>query len=190
MVDPRIAQLVEEIGDLYRQTCALAERYNGAIAAESQESIKAFKPRPNSRFPELDRFNDVFDQQEVLNQAWKSPPIRAMQQRCAIFAWCVTAYLNFELLASSASTLVLILANAVTFSLMFGIYHGVPLYGSRLRKFLRETLRSRGVPICADCGYDLRGQSSQRCPECGGFMKPMIAASASPTLTQTEGAHA
>lgn len=47
----------------------------------------------------------------------------------------------------------------------------IPLMFLRYRKwmrvYLREYLNDHGVPICLDCGYDLRGQTNQKCPECG-----------------------
>lgn len=33
--------------------------------------------------------------------------------------------------------------------------------------FLRQSLLDCGVPVCVDCGYCLRGLTSDRCPECG-----------------------
>ena len=36
-----------------------------------------------------------------------------------------------------------------------------------LRKFVRTRLVEMGIPVCIPCGYDLRGQLEQRCPECG-----------------------
>ncbi len=35
------------------------------------------------------------------------------------------------------------------------------------QRTLREALQRKGVPICLKCGYDLRGQTEPRCPECG-----------------------
>ena len=35
------------------------------------------------------------------------------------------------------------------------------------QRALREALQRKGVPICLKCGYDLRGQTEPRCPECG-----------------------
>lgn len=41
------------------------------------------------------------------------------------------------------------------------------LFRSRIRWALRRELAQAGVPICIECGYDLRGLSRPRCPECG-----------------------
>ncbi|MBN1347708.1 MAG: hypothetical protein JXQ73_33785 [Phycisphaerae bacterium] len=38
---------------------------------------------------------------------------------------------------------------------------------SKVRVSLRRQLVERGIPICIRCGYDLRGQTEPRCPECG-----------------------
>jgi len=47
----------------------------------------------------------------------------------------------------------------------------IPLMYARYRRwmrvFLRDYLNDRGIPICENCGYDLRGQVNPRCPECG-----------------------
>lgn len=47
----------------------------------------------------------------------------------------------------------------------------IPLMYARYRKwmrvFLRQYLNEQGIPICQNCGYDLRGQVSRACPECG-----------------------
>lgn len=36
-----------------------------------------------------------------------------------------------------------------------------------LRRQARKELNRWGVPVCIRCGYDLRGNDSPRCPECG-----------------------
>jgi predicted Zn-ribbon and HTH transcriptional regulator len=43
------------------------------------------------------------------------------------------------------------------------------VYGFRrmVRRFLREYLNEQGFHLCLVCGYDLRGQTTPRCPECG-----------------------
>jgi len=40
-------------------------------------------------------------------------------------------------------------------------------YRNRTRRERRHILTARGVPICVPCGYDLTGNVSGRCPECG-----------------------
>lgn len=42
------------------------------------------------------------------------------------------------------------------------------------RRHLRERLAARGVPICIPCGYDLRGLTEARCPECGTPFDPAL----------------
>lgn len=37
----------------------------------------------------------------------------------------------------------------------------------RSLRILRECIREFGVPICNDCGYDLRNSNTSTCPECG-----------------------
>lgn len=48
------------------------------------------------------------------------------------------------------------------------------LFRKSLRKYLREQLNAKGVPICIDCGYDHRGQVDPRCPEYGTAFDPKL----------------
>ena len=36
-----------------------------------------------------------------------------------------------------------------------------------MHRSLRRQLNDAGQPTCMKCGYDLRGQTEARCPECG-----------------------
>lgn len=48
-----------------------------------------------------------------------------------------------------------------------------------MRKEVRIYLQGIGVPICIKCGYDLRGQTIARCPECATpFCDSLICAQA------------
>lgn len=38
---------------------------------------------------------------------------------------------------------------------------------SAIEQEIRVEMVARGIPVCMGCGYDLRGQVEQRCPECG-----------------------
>jgi hypothetical protein len=48
------------------------------------------------------------------------------------------------------------------------------LFRRPIRKDLRTGLVARGIPICIPCGYDLRGQQTPRCPECGAAFDPAL----------------
>lgn len=64
--------------------------------------------------------------------------------------------------------------------LFYGLLMGGAVYGyfwlrrHRARRILRAHLIKRGVPICLHCGYDLRGQTDPRCPECGRPFDPTL----------------
>lgn len=51
----------------------------------------------------------------------------------------------------------------------------IPLLYARYRKwmrvYLRQYLNDKGIAICRNCGYDLRGQVNPRCPECGAVFE-------------------
>ncbi len=36
-----------------------------------------------------------------------------------------------------------------------------------MRRSIRKQLLDRGIPVCCNCGYYLRGLPEPRCPECG-----------------------
>ncbi len=55
------------------------------------------------------------------------------------------------------------------------------LYRGRMRRAIRELLRARGVHVCLACGYDLRGGTGVRCPECGTLDRPDSSALVPPT---------
>ncbi len=48
-------------------------------------------------------------------------------------------------------------------------YRRVPLIRATLRRMALE----QGVSVCQACGYDLRGTSADRCPECGAAKPPV-----------------
>lgn len=41
-----------------------------------------------------------------------------------------------------------------------------------IRRRLRIQLVKKGIPICIPCGYNLTGNESGKCPECGTEIKP------------------
>lgn len=61
---------------------------------------------------------------------------------------------------------------ALSGGLMVGA--GLHLFRRRIRRSLRQQLIEIHVPICLECGYDLRGQVEPRCPECGKPFNPNL----------------
>ena len=54
---------------------------------------------------------------------------------------------------------------------------------TRTQRFLRERLVANGIPVCMSCGYDLRGQTEARCPECGTAFDQRLVRRAAPERT-------
>ena len=57
---------------------------------------------------------------------------------------------------------------ATTTGPFLGIYW---ICGPEWRRYLRQELSARGVPICMQCGYDLTGNEWGVCSECGQPVK-------------------
>ena len=51
---------------------------------------------------------------------------------------------------------------------------GFIVYRRNARRHLRKELVALKIPICLECGYDLRGQTDARCPECGTAFDPAL----------------
>jgi hypothetical protein len=43
-----------------------------------------------------------------------------------------------------------------------------------MRRHIRQQLIDQCFPVCLRCGYDLRGQTEPRCPECGASCDPAL----------------
>jgi hypothetical protein len=63
-----------------------------------------------------------------------------------------------------------VLGFAVPFLLAALVYSW--LLRRRIRHDVRQYLLGLGCKVCLHCGYDLRGQTQPRCPECGSPFDP------------------
>ncbi len=50
----------------------------------------------------------------------------------------------------------------------------IPFFFRRtIQRSLRRQLCDSGVPVCISCGYDLAGNTTGECPECGSSSRPL-----------------
>ncbi len=58
--------------------------------------------------------------------------------------------------------------------LLYLIGLGIAIWFTRrdVRRRLRAQLSKKGIPVCIPCGYDLTGNVSGTCPECGATTDP------------------
>ena len=92
----------------------------------------------------------------------------------AVGGYVTARYL--ESILHSMFTLPRLIVSSITTLLWVGfVFWLVWLTRARIRRKLREELINRGFAICGPCGYDLRGLTESRCPECGSpFDKKLL----------------
>lgn len=119
-------------------------------------------------FPELNRFDSAAQAREAWNSALsREVKVYAFAVGVGVALWIIVMALYFEPLSRrlGLGSTWLSYSPPVIVLLIFAIV--VWLRRQRIRRTLRERLAQSGVPVCIVCGYDLRGQTVPRCPECG-----------------------
>jgi hypothetical protein len=132
-------------------------------------------------YPELALFESEEERKAVLKRFWRQL-LRRKQYWLLVVAFSV------------GNTVVIACGSAFARQMFPGIPHflvstligglagaGVGLaiqylWHKPCQRYLREQLNAKAVPICLDCGYDLRGQVVPRCPECGKAFDPALLA--------------
>ncbi len=132
-------------------------------------------------YPELTRFDTDRQRLDAFQRAWFTPRLRdrgGPSLKLAIVAGivlvvCVCAMMAVRSAVASRvnDPLAWWLGRGLWVGLGFVLAAVVRRYGTRttVRRALRAQLREAGVPICVNCGYDLRGSSGGTCPECGSI---------------------
>ena len=137
-----------------------------------------YSPNNKSRGwpPELGRFPTTKDAKEAA-RAWSSEQLRTVSFWFGLIGYTVLAGLL-------ATGVLVLLRHWILFprSWFGGIVGGLTggtgglamrwYWRHRYRRFLRERLNASGIPICMKCGYDLTGNESGVCPECGVEARP------------------
>ena len=139
--------------------------------------------RPYQRWaPELRQFADDIDADKAVRAAGSRLPWWVRSEGVFLLTIPVASVLGvgaglyiYGAFASSS-----MLTRAIVQACVFGVAWAAAkavltiLRLRRMRRELRVELQKRGVPICIPCGYDLRGQSEARCPECGKPFDPAL----------------
>ncbi len=115
-------------------------------------------------FPEIDRFPSERDATLALERAgiyrfWAGT-------LAGLFFAPVLPMMIIEALWSAPSPMLAILLQVSGAGL--GFLAVVVLCRRSIQRSLRQQLRARGEAVCLRCGYDLTGNVSGACPECGG----------------------
>lgn len=132
--------------------------------------------------PDVSREMALLETQEARNAA-RMYVWRVLFRRWRYWVWtagvCVLAILAILLgysftrqicgwigLRGTAAQTSVFFAYSLALGAVLGFGGMLPLRRA-IHRVLRNYLCERGVPVCLRCGYDLRGQREQRCPECG-----------------------
>lgn len=165
MCDPQAIALVREIHGLYLQQCTLADRLRGTTAQEPTDHAEESTPE-RGLLPELQRFSKQ-EQVVAYRSMIEDPPIRRRLAWAKRVNWTVTFAVCLVLLLRLDSWWIAGTTAALVSCGLLWAQHSFWLR-PMLRRNLRQQLTDRGVAICLHCGYDLRGLTSDYCPECGG----------------------
>ena len=144
------------------------------IQARNQRKVRRFAKRlyPELRYfstlEELHEFKNVLRQQrQMRRRAWMmSLVLGAVAGGFAFLASHWIRMLGLPLWIGSIITIIVIAFGSA--------YISITYWRRPYTRFLRQYLQERGVAVCLDCGYDLRGQTEPRCPECGQPFDPRL----------------
>ena len=127
-------------------------------------------------YPEMRYFPDSEFGREIMQQAfigdWSKAVFWILNMVLPLVIGVASLFLykfiarrfDLDLPYGIAATLMILLP-------LYCILYTVPTR-KRIRRQMRQRLQEIHIPICLECGYDLRGQEQARCPECGREFDP------------------
>ncbi len=121
----------------------------------------SFKVRFWSRlFPELIRFQDP--------EAAKDAVLQKYQLRVALLYNLIAAPLMIGYIYYVGYPGLSVIDVFLLAVFAYGSFVGsFAIFGKQIRRHFRRNLRDENVFLCIPCGYDLQGNESGTCPECG-----------------------
>lgn len=152
------------------------------LTAMKWPKLFRFDPRWYKWYPELHFFDSDEERTRMLDE------YDSGRKRRYLYYWCA---LLFSVFAGVIVSIFIVippfimlfiphlirpyirpaLTGVVTAGVYIIFYH---LWRNSRRRLLRKKLVEKGVPICIECGYDLRGQIEPRRPECGTGFDPKL----------------
>ena len=124
--------------------------------------------------PEMEQFDSEADGRQAVERLtlsmikdWRFWIVAGVVPAAIVLTlgWLLREFTTFSRLVSYLIAIAVLFATYVPW-LMRGAARGQS-------ELLRQQLRDRGIPVCLACGYSLKGLTTpDRCPECGGIVKP------------------
>lgn len=113
--------------------------------------------------PELTLIESGSDRRQMVQQAINRPRTHVVVSLSVIAA--TGLFVLWDKLVASVTPSMGLLVLLLSFVLIFGAV--LWFMRRNIRRRLRAQLASKGVPICIPCGYNLTGNLSGVCSECG-----------------------
>jgi len=128
----------------------------------------------NKLFPELNRLDDKAERRKLYNEAAR-PLVRQPLFWVALLLGPVVVALTLVFGFLALRPYLPRVPQPVLSGIIGGVIGGSAagalqyLFRRPIQREIRRLLNERGIPICVQCGYDLRGadENAERCPECG-----------------------
>ncbi len=147
----------------------------GKAPFTNREMVAGFSQIDRERFPELHRFPNAIAADKAWQQA--ADELRGLWLTFGLITIVLIAtwrFLRTPLLAWVSHRVMLGWFAQLCLDILIGGMVGIiaiiltmRLHHRSVRRSLRRQLNALSEPTCLACGYDLTGNRSGRCPECG-----------------------
>ena len=119
-------------------------------------------------FPEIARFPTPADAEQALKKAMSSRRWWAIGLSfCIVIIYCLALALMFQFMDRSTVYYPFLPGLMMLLVPLFFMTLARWFFRRPIQRSLREQLAESGIPVCIQCGYDLTGNESGVCPECG-----------------------
>jgi hypothetical protein len=131
-------------------------------------------------FPELRQIADPAERARLYWQAyrvvrWRTLLIYLLFLVPGFAAWALGLDYYAGWLGSNAASSAVVIGLTSLPVALISLFLARWICARRFQRAIRLTLLAHGYQVCIRCGYDLKGQTAPRCPECGtAFDSPLL----------------